>query len=138
MHNKVILIGHLGADPKITVSGENTFASFNLATSENWKDKTTGEPKSKTEWHRIEVKNTGLAKVVADYTKKGSKIYVEGMNRTREWDDNGVKKRAQVVSVENFRGAIVLLDKAGRSDPPEPSMDDMEREVGPLDEEIPL
>ncbi len=135
MQNKSILVGYVGKDPKITISGDNKFAAFNLATSERaWEDKSGKKHPQRTEWHRIEVRNSGLAGVVEKFVKTGSKLYIEGINRTRTW---GEGKRAQVVSVE-FGHNIVLLDKAERNDPPEPSMDDMEREVGPLDDDIPM
>ena len=86
--NKVLLIGRLGADPEIKqmVNGKNV-ARLSLATSQSWKDKSTGEKKEKTEWHRIVVFNDGLVNVVQQYLKKGAQIYVEGQITTRKWKD---------------------------------------------------
>lgn len=93
MINKVILLGRLGDDPSVRYTQSNeTIANISLATSENWKDKQTGERKEKTEWHRV-VFFGKLAEIVSEYLKKGSKIYVEGKLQTRKWQDsNGVDK----------------------------------------------
>ena len=86
--NKVLLIGRLGADPEIKqmVNGKNV-ARLSLATSQSWKDKSTGEKKEKTEWHRVVVFNEGLVNVVQQYLKKGSQVYIEGQLSTRKWKD---------------------------------------------------
>jgi single-strand DNA-binding protein len=85
--NKVIIIGNLGQDPEVryTPSGA-AVANFSVATSESWKDKTTGEQREQTEWHNIVVWNR-TAELVKEYLKKGSKIYIEGSLQTRSWDD---------------------------------------------------
>lgn len=90
--NKVILVGHLGADPETrnTPSGA-AIASIRLATSEQWKDKQTGELQSRTEWHRVEFFGR-LAEVVGEYLKKGSPVYVEGKLRTDEYEKDGIKR----------------------------------------------
>ena len=98
--NKVMLIGNIGADPVIrqTQDGKR-LAQLSLATSESWKDKSTGEKKEKTSWHRIVIFNEGLAGIVESYLKKGSKIFVEGQLRTRKYTDaNGVEKFTTEVS----------------------------------------
>lgn len=111
--NKVILIGFLGKDPEIrnTKDGKE-IASFSLATTESWKDKSSGERKSKTEWHNVVVFNSGIAGVIKNYVKKGSKLYVEGSLETRKWTDkNGVERYSTEIVVKNFDGKIELLDK---------------------------
>ena len=111
--NKVILIGNLGKDPRISRlnSGEQ-IANFTLATSETWRDKATGERKEKTEWHNIVIFNENLAKVVEQYCKKGSKVYIEGQLQTRKWQDketNADRYTTEIV-LQRFRGELTLLD----------------------------
>jgi single-strand DNA-binding protein len=113
--NKVQLIGNLGADPEIRAmtNGRNV-ASLSLATSESWKDKTTGERKEKTEWHRVIVMNDNLVKVIENYTRKGSKLYVEGSLQTRKWTDKeGQDRYTTEIVLGAFNGQIVLLDGRG-------------------------
>lgn len=113
--NKVILIGNLGRDPEIrSFQNGGRVASFSLATSENWKDKATGEKKERTEWHRVSVLNDKLVEVVERYVKKGSKLYVEGQLETRKYTDkDGVEKYTTEVVLRPFRGEITMLDSAG-------------------------
>jgi len=113
--NKVILIGNLGRDPEIrSFQNGGRVASFSIATSENWKDKTTGERKEKTEWHRISVMNDKLVDVVERYVKKGSKLYIEGRLETRDYTDkDGVKRYTTEVVLRPFRGELTMLDSAG-------------------------
>lgn len=115
--NKVILIGNLGQDPEFrTFQNGDKVASFSIATSESWKDKTSGEKKEKTEWHRISVLNQGLVKVIESYVKKGSKLYIEGQLETRKWTDaSGVEKYTTEVVLRPFRGELTLLDSKGGS-----------------------
>ena len=112
--NKVILIGHLGADPEIRRSqAGNPIATFRLATSETWRDKQSGERREKTEWHNVVVFNEGLTKIVEQYVKKGSKIYVEGSLATRKWQDNsGNDRYSTEIVLTGFNGSITLLDRA--------------------------
>jgi single-strand DNA-binding protein len=110
--NKVILVGNLGRDPEIrsTQSGKE-IANFSIATSENWKDKSTGERKEKTEWHRIVVFNEGLVSVIKNYVKKGSKVYIEGALQTRKWTDKDGKERETTeVVLQGFNGNLTMLD----------------------------
>jgi single-strand DNA-binding protein len=110
--NKIILVGNVGKDPEIrkTKDGKD-IANFSLATTENWKDK-TGERMSKTQWHNVVVFNDGLAGVIKNYVKKGSKLYVEGSSETREWTDkNGNKRYSTEVIVKGFGDKIEMLDK---------------------------
>ncbi len=113
--NKVILVGNLGKDPEIrSMQSGDRVASFSIATSENWKDKTTGERKEKTEWHRISVFNQGLVKVIESYVKKGSKVYIEGQLETRKWTDkDGNEKYTTEVVLRPFRGELTMLDSKG-------------------------
>lgn len=113
--NKVILIGNLGKDPEIrSMQSGDKVASFSIATSENWKDKATGERKEKTEWHRVSVWNQGLVKVIESYVKKGSKVYIEGQLETRKWTDkDGVEKYSTEVVLRPFRGELTMLDSKG-------------------------
>jgi single-strand DNA-binding protein len=110
--NKVIIVGNLGKDPEIrnTQTGAK-IANFTVATSESWKDKSTGEHREKTEWHRIVVFNEGLAGIVERYIKKGSKVYIEGSLQTRKWQGNdGVDKYTTEVVLQGFNGTLTMLD----------------------------
>ncbi|MFT6077174.1 MAG: single-strand DNA-binding protein [Myxococcota bacterium] len=110
--NKVILVGNVGSDPEIRNTNDGReIASFSVATSESWKDKNTGEKKDKTEWHRIVVFSSGLAGIVKNYVKKGSKLYIEGQLQTRKWtDNNGVDKYTTEVILQNFNSTLQILD----------------------------
>lgn len=113
--NKVILVGNLGRDPEIRSTQDGLrIANLSVATSENWRDKATGERKEKTEWHRVAIFNERLVDVVEKYLKKGSKIYVEGALQTRKWTDNsGQERYTTEVVLQRFRGELTMLD--GRS-----------------------
>jgi single-strand DNA-binding protein len=110
--NKVILIGNLGKDPQVrSLNSGDKVVNFTLATSETWRDKATGERKEKTEWHNIVVFNENIGKVVEQYCKKGTKVYVEGQLQTRKWaDQSGVEKYTTEVVLQRFRGELTLLD----------------------------
>ena len=113
--NKVILVGNLGKDPEVRrmTSGEPV-VNLSVATSETWKDKSSGERKEKTEWHRVVLFNEKLAKVAEQYLKKGAKVYIEGQLQTRKWTDkDGAEKYSTEVVLQNFRGELTMLD--GRS-----------------------
>ncbi len=113
--NKVILIGNLGKDPEIRRLGSGEpVVNLSLATSESWKDKSTGERKEKTEWHRVVIFNENIARVAEQYLKKGSKVYVEGQLQTRKWtDQSGQEKYSTEVVIQRFRGDLTLLDGRG-------------------------
>lgn len=113
--NKVILVGNLGKDPVIRSMGSgDRVATFSLATSENWRDKTSGERKEKTQWHNIAVFNENIVKVVENYVKKGSKVYIEGQLESRKYTDkDGVEKYMTEVVINRFKGELTMLD--GRS-----------------------
>ena len=110
--NKVILVGNLGKDPESrTFQNGGKVVSFSVATSENWKDRTTGERKEKTEWHNVSIFSEGLARVAEQYLKKGSKVYLEGQLETRKWQDqSGNDRYSTDVLLRNFNSAMVLLD----------------------------
>lgn len=114
--NKVILIGNLGADPEIkSFDNGGMIANFNLATTERWKDKNTGETKEQTDWHRVTVRRAPLAKVVQDYIRKGMSVYIEGRLRNRSWETNGEKKYVTEVDVEEL---TILTPKSQNSAAP--------------------
>ena len=107
--NKVILVGNLGNDPEVRyMPNGNAVANVSLATSETWKDKSTGEQQEKTEWHRVVFFNR-LAEIVEQYVKKGTKLYVEGRLQTRSWEQDGVKR----YSTEVVANEMQMLDSRG-------------------------
>jgi single-strand DNA-binding protein len=110
--NKVILVGNLGKDPEIrSFQNGGRVASFSLATSESWKDKSSGEKKEKTEWHRVSVFNEHIVGVVEKFLKKGAKVYIEGQLETRKWTDKeGQEKYTTEVVLRPFRGELTMLD----------------------------
>ncbi|MDD4557018.1 MAG: single-stranded DNA-binding protein [Alphaproteobacteria bacterium] len=117
--NKVILVGNLGADPKVSnTSSGSKIVNLSIATSDSWKDKATGERKDRTEWHRVVIFNAQLADIADRYLKKGSKVYLEGQLQTRKWEDQGGQERYSTeVVLQNFNGTLVLLDgRDGGSD----------------------
>ena len=112
--NKVILIGNLGADPEVkSFQNGGRIANLRIATSENWKDKNTGEKKERTEWHTVVLNSDGLVGVAERYLRKGSKIYIEGQLRTRKWQDaSGNDRYSTEVSVGGMGGVLTMLDGA--------------------------
>jgi single-strand DNA-binding protein len=113
--NKVILVGNLGKDPEIRRTQDGRpIANLSVATSESWRDKTTGERKEKTEWHRVVIFNEGLCKIVEQYLKKGSKVYLEGALQTRKWTDkDGHDKYSTEVVLQGFNSNLTMLDGRG-------------------------
>ena len=113
--NKVILVGNLGKDPEVRrLNSGDQVVNFSLATSETWRDKTSGERKEKTEWHNVVIFNENLGKVVEQYCKKGSKVYVEGQLQTRKWQDqDGADRYTTEIVLQRFRGELTLLDSRG-------------------------
>ena len=111
--NKVLLIGRLGADPEIKqmVNGKNV-ARLSIATSQSWKDKSTGERKEKTEWHRVVIFNEGLVNVVQQYLKKGANVYIEGAITTRKWKDesSGQDKYSTEIVLQGYNSSLTMLD----------------------------
>jgi single-strand DNA-binding protein len=113
--NKVILVGNLGRDPESrSFQNGGKVVNLRIATSESWKDRTSGERREKTEWHSVAIFNENLANIAERYLRKGSKVYIEGQLQTRKWQDqSGQDRYATEVVLQNFNGTMVLLDKAG-------------------------
>ena len=113
--NKVILVGNLGKDPEVrTLNSGDRVANLRIATSESWRDKSSGERKEKTEWHRVVIFNENLADVAERYLRKGSSVYVEGQLQTRKWTDQGGQERYTTeVVISRFKGELTLLGGRG-------------------------
>ena len=113
--NKVILVGNLGRDPEVRhTQGGDPIVHLNLATSESWRDRQSGERREKTEWHRVVIFNENLGKVAQQYLKKGSKVYIEGQLQTRKWtDQSGAEKYTTEIVLQRFRGELTMLDGRG-------------------------
>jgi single-strand DNA-binding protein len=126
MLNRASLIGHLGQDPEIrTTDSGKQVASFSVATSERWTDKTTGEKKEKTDWHRIVVWNEHLIPVIEQYLKKGAKVFIEGSMKTRKYQaQDGSDRYATEVVLQGFDAKIQMLDRSGNGLKPAESPDD--------------
>ena len=144
--NKVLLIGRLGADPEIKqmVNGKSV-ARLSLATSQTWKDKSTGERKEKTEWHRVVVFNEGLVNVVKQYLKKGAQVYIEGQLSTRKWKDekSGQDKYSTEVIIQGYNSSLTMLGSAMKNDNSSQAISNNSDEASQtqqndLDDEIPF
>ncbi len=152
--NKVILVGNLGAEPDVrTLPSGNKVVNLSVATSENWRDKNTGERREKTEWHRVVIFSEGLARVAEQYLHKGSKVYIEGQLQTRKWQDqSGQDKYSTEVVLQGFNSNLTMLDgrgeggdNAGFSGPPtgrsegrRPSSNAPAFESAGMDDDIPF
>ena len=117
--NKVILIGNLGADPEIKRTQDGRpIANLRIATSESWRDKSTGERKEKTEWHTVVIFSEPICKVAEQYLRKGSKVYIEGGLQTRKWTDKDGKDRYSTeVVIQAYGGALTMLDSKSSGSP---------------------
>lgn len=141
--NKVILIGNVGKDPEIrrTQDGK-AICNLSVATSESWRDKSSGERKERTEWHRVVIFNENLAKVAEQYVKKGSKLYIEGQLQTRKWTDkDGAERYSTEVVLQGFGGTLTLLDKPKADSEPgnAPAKARSMKDTAPdMDDEIPF
>lgn len=113
--NKVILVGNLGADPEIRRTQDGKpIANLRIATSESWKDKSTGERKEKIEWHRVTIFSEGLCGVAEKYLKKGSRVYIEGSLQTRKWvDQSGKDNYSTEIVLQGYQAQLIMLDRAG-------------------------
>ena len=147
--NKVQLIGRLGADPEIKqmVNGKN-IARLSIATSQSWKDKSTGERKEKTEWHRVVIFSEGLVNVVQQYVKKGAQVYIEGQLTTRKWKDekSGIDRYSTEVVLQGFNSSFKILSsknnqianlQENKSEKTLPN-DEISQDNSDLDDEIPF
>lgn len=114
--NKVIIVGNLGRDPEVrTFQNGGKVCNLRIATSENWKDKSTGERRERTEWHSVAIFSEPLARIAEQYLKKGSKVYIEGKLQTRKWQDqSGQDRYSTEIVLQGFDGVLTMLD--GRSD----------------------
>ena len=147
--NKVHLIGRLGADPEIKqmVNGKNV-ARLSVATSQNWKDKSTGERKEKTEWHRVVIFNEGLVNIVQQYLKKGANVYLEGQLSTRKWKDekSGQDKYSTEIVLQGYNSSLTMLggktqsNNSNQTSETKSSLpnDEMSQVGSDLDDEIPF
>ncbi|KAB0676692.1 single-stranded DNA-binding protein [Aureimonas leprariae] len=113
--NKVILVGNLGADPEVRrLNSGDAVVNLRIATTETWRDKSSGERKDRTEWHNVVIFNENLVKVAEQYLKKGATVYIEGQLQTRSWEDqSGQKKYTTEVVLQRFRGELQMLGGRG-------------------------
>ncbi len=113
--NKVILVGNLGADPEVRHTNDgNPIVNLRVATSERWRDRTSGERRERTEWHRVVIFNDRLGEVAQKYLHKGSKVYLEGQLQTRKWTgQDGQERYTTEVVLQRFRGELTMLDSRG-------------------------
>lgn len=142
--NKCILVGRVGRDPEVrTFNNGGRVVSFSMATSETWRDKTTGERKERTEWHNVSVLNENLGKVAEQYLRKGDNVYVEGQIQSREYTDkDGNQRKATEIVLPRFGGALTLLNPPGDRN----SQSSSQRDAAPrqpargnvIDDEIPF
>ena len=145
--NKVQIIGRLGADPEIKqmVNGKNV-ARLSVATSQSWKDKSSGERKEKTEWHRVVIFNEGLVNIVQQYLKKGANVYLEGQLSTRKWRDekSGQDKYSTEIVLQGYNSSLTMLGGKSSSNTNDSSQasslpnDQMSQDNSDLDDEIPF
>ena len=145
--NKVQIIGRLGADPEIKqmVNGKNV-ARLSVATSQSWKDKSSGERKEKTEWHRVVIFNEGLVNIVQQYLKKGANVYLEGQLSTRKWRDekSGQDKYSTEIVLQGYNSSLTMLGGKNAPNNSQPSQesslpnDQMSQDNSDLDDEIPF
>ena len=147
--NKVIIIGNLGRDPEVrTFSNGSKVVNLNIATSETWKDKASGEKKERTEWHTVAIFNEPLGKIAEQYLRKGSTVYIEGKLETRKWQDqSGADRYTTEIVLRPFNGELTLL--GGKSDRQDDSRQERQQDsggygaggrpgAGDMDDEIPF
>lgn len=116
-YNKVVLLGHLGADPDIrSLTSGGRVASFRIATSETWKDKSSGEKKERTDWHNVVVFNDGIVKVIEQYVRKGSCVLIEGKLQTRKYEKDGTDRYVTEVVIQAFGGSLTMVGGKRDSD----------------------
>lgn len=126
--NKVILVGNLGADPEIRrMQSGAAMANLRVATTDSWRDKSSGERREKTEWHRVVIFSEPLAKIAEEHLRKGAKIYLEGSLQTRKWQKDGQDHYSTEVVLSQFGSTLKILDKKGNRE--ERSDDDAEKSI---------
>lgn len=140
--NKHIIVGHLGRDPeqRATQSGGKV-VTFSVATSESWTDKATGEKREATAWHQVVIFNDGLGDIAMKYLKRGARVYLEGEVQTRSWEKDGEKQYRTETVLKQYRGELVLLDRADRAPPPDQQSygtRPASPPAGGLDDEVPF
>jgi single-strand DNA-binding protein len=138
--NRVCLIGNLGRDPEVrNMSDGSPVVTLNVATTDTWKDKATGERREKTEWHRVVIFNDGLCRVAEAYLRKGSKLYIDGALQTRKWTDkDGNERYSTEVVLQKFNGTLVLLDSRSEGKAEKPLSEQAAVGGGDFDSEIPF
>ncbi|UXO93962.1 single-stranded DNA-binding protein [Pseudanabaena phage Pan3] len=141
--NKVIILGNLGADPEVkSFQNGGKIANLRIATSEQWKDKQTGERKERTEWHSVVIQSDGLVGVVERYLRKGSKVYIEGKLQTRKWQDrDGNDRYSTEVNVGGVGGVLTMLDGASGERPAGNARGGgggFDSDTGELDDDVPF
>jgi single-strand DNA-binding protein len=144
--NKVILVGNLGRDPEVrSFPNGGKVVNLRVATSENWRDKQTGERREKTEWHSVAIFNENIGRIAEQYLRKGSKVYLEGQLETRKWQDQSGQDRYSTEVVLRFNGQMTLLDSRGEGGGGEYDQDrgsslgsESRSPAGALDDEIPF
>jgi len=129
--NKVIIVGNLGQDPEVRTTNTGALVvTLNVATSENWTDKQTGEKRERTEWHRVVIFNQGLAKIARDYLRKGAQVYLEGQLQTRKWTtDDGQDRYSTEVTLQPYRGVLTMLG-GGKSEDSSDQTSDQHDDTG--------
>tara|TARA_E500000178_G_scaffold334853_1_gene371159 strand:- start:2348 stop:2824 length:477 start_codon:yes stop_codon:yes gene_type:complete len=116
--NKVIIVGNLGRDPEVgALQNGDRVVRLSIATSERWKDKSSGEPREKTEWHRVVIFNEPVGRIAEQYLKKGSTVYIEGQLQTRKWTDqeSGQDRYTTEIVLSRFKGELTLLGSRNNS-----------------------
>jgi single-strand DNA-binding protein len=138
--NKVSLLGSLGADPEIkSFQNGGRVCNLRLATSERWKDKSTGEQKETTEWHSVSIFSDGLVGVAERFLTKGSKVYIEGQLKTRKWQDaSGNDKYSTEIVLNGPKAALILLGSKGEAKPLDASVDPSKGEHNTWDNDLDL
>lgn len=141
--NRATILGNVGQDPEIrSIPSGGSVANFSVATSETWKDKSTGEKKERTEWHRISVFAEHTVNFVQQYVNKGSRVYVEGQIQTRKWQaQDGSDRYSTEIVVKPFVGQVILLDRHGDGEtarPAAPAQEQTTSGYSDLDDNVPF
>ena len=137
--NKVTLIGNVGKEPEVRLTQEGKeIVTFPLATTENWKDKNSGERREKTEWHRVVVFIPALVNIIKNHVNKGTRIYIEGSLQTREWNDQtGIKKYTTEIVLQTYNSTVILLGNKNKPNSEEASHDSTDSGESNDDDKVP-